>query len=181
MKKKPTAPLQWNDVKFFPFSHLAPKLEDMRGTAAVCGGNKIWVIRIDPVEEKCRLLAEIIDKSSTVTVSGTRVDVQKCSIQYHGLSIRSLHNRFWPLEVSEELSSCTMRVPMWNWGCYMGTAGRYLLWLSRLPTLTSLHPHPLIIRFEYGTRPYLSSLRTPGRTPNRNLCCHTGTIHRVNW
>ncbi|KNZ46728.1 hypothetical protein VP01_6g5 [Puccinia sorghi] len=104
MKKKPTAPLQWNDVKFFPFSHLAPKLEDMRGTAAVCGGNKvpplpslilaqmsncrsimfiavffscldekIWVIRIDPVEEKCRLLAEIIDKSSTVT--GGRAEV----------------------------------------------------------------------------------------------------------
>jgi len=45
----------------------------MRGTAAVCGGNKIWVIRIDPVEEKCRLLAEIIDKSSTVT--GGRAEV----------------------------------------------------------------------------------------------------------
>ncbi|KAI9608701.1 hypothetical protein H4Q26_004887 [Puccinia striiformis f. sp. tritici PST-130] len=31
--------LPWNDVKFFPFGHLSPLLDDMKGVAAVCGGN----------------------------------------------------------------------------------------------------------------------------------------------
>ncbi|KNZ62102.1 hypothetical protein VP01_1313g4 [Puccinia sorghi] len=30
-----------NDVKFFPFSHLAPKLGGMRGIPAVYGENKV--------------------------------------------------------------------------------------------------------------------------------------------
>ncbi|EFP77834.2 uncharacterized protein PGTG_03790 [Puccinia graminis f. sp. tritici CRL 75-36-700-3] len=63
----------WNDVRFFPFGHITPALEDMRGVAAVCGGNKIQVIRLDPIEEKCNLLYEIVDKSSTLT--GGRMEI----------------------------------------------------------------------------------------------------------
>ncbi|PLW38550.1 hypothetical protein PCASD_10780 [Puccinia coronata f. sp. avenae] len=63
----------WNDVKFFPFSHLAPALEDMRGTAAICGGNKIWMIKMDPAQDKCHLIHEVIDKSNTVTGGRTEV------------------------------------------------------------------------------------------------------------
>ncbi|KAH9459918.1 hypothetical protein KEM48_004880 [Puccinia striiformis f. sp. tritici PST-130] len=59
--------LPWNDVKFFPFGHLSPLLDDMKGVAAVCGGNTIKVIKLDPIEDTCRLLYDIIDKSNAVT------------------------------------------------------------------------------------------------------------------
>lgn len=55
--------VQWNDVKFFPWANMVPALEDMRGVAAVCGGNKIKVVKVDPIQEVLHPVYEIADRS----------------------------------------------------------------------------------------------------------------------
>lgn len=42
---------------------MVPALEDMRGVAAVCGGNKIKVVKVDPIQEVLHPVYEIADRS----------------------------------------------------------------------------------------------------------------------